>query len=162
MQQRVWVAGLVVALAAGGSLAGSTAAAAPGMGTTPANVVVGTLDGPQKAKQDHVSLKVKKDTTVRTFELTYNVGGYSGWHKHPGIVIAVVKSGTVVRQVGCHKPETFTAGQAFTEVKPHFVKNFYTDAKQPGAVPAVLEITQIFPAGDLPREEVDPPVCKHS
>jgi len=153
-----YAAGCVTVLAVVGSMAASTASAAPGSGTTPANVVQGTLAGPERARQDGVTLRTREDTTVRTFELTYAVGGFSGWHAHPGIVIAVVKSGTVVRQVGCRK-ETFTVGQSFTEVEPHFVSNASTDAAQPGAVPAVLSITQIFPKGEPVREETDPPVC---
>jgi quercetin dioxygenase-like cupin family protein len=161
MKLKRWGLATAVLVAAGGLMGGSTAVATDGSGTTPTNVVMGTIDGPLRAKQDGVSLKVREDTTVRTFELTYAIGGYSGWHAHPGIVVAVVKEGAVVRQAGCAKPETFTVGQAFTEVGTHFVRNQYTAATEPGAVPAVLSITQIYPAGDPPREDRQPPKCHH-
>ena len=141
-------------------LAGSTATAAPGEGTVRGDAVTGTLEGPTRAQQDGVRLRTNQDMTVTTFELTYKVGGYSGWHRHPGIVLATVKSGVVRQQVGC-RTYTWRAGQSVTEVEPHFVSNRYRKAG-PGAVDAVLSITQIFPADAPlpPREEVDPPRCR--
>ena len=49
--------------------------------------------------------------------------------------------------------KTFTAGDSFTEVDPHFVSNVYPDPAQPDAVAAVLEITQLYP-GDSTRAQV--------
>ena len=143
-------------------LAGSTATAAPGSGTTPSNVVVGTLAGPAKAKQDGVTLKTRGEVKVRSFTLTYAVGGFSGWHRPPGIVVATLVSGSVVQRVGCDAPRIWTAGQSFTEVAPHYVSNLYRN-EGAGAVPAVLSITQIYPA-DAPatREEVPAPHCPAS
>jgi hypothetical protein len=65
---------------------------------------------PMKVSQDGIELKTKSETTVTTFDLTYPPGSFSGWHSHPGIVIVVVKSGTVIRQTGCDAGETFTVG----------------------------------------------------
>jgi quercetin dioxygenase-like cupin family protein len=129
----------------------------PPVATTP---VVGTLPAGTRARQDGIVLRVGPDTTVRTFTLTYPVGSSSGWHVHPGIVLAVVQSGSVVRQVGCTR-QTFTAGQSFTEVAPHRVSNRYRRAGQRGAEPAVLSITQLYPK-DAPanRIEQDPPHCR--
>ena len=137
--------------------AGTVAFATPGVNApAPENLVVGLLDGPSRAKQDGVSLKVKDDTTVRMFTLTYKPGANSGWHSHPGIVVALVESGTVTRQTVKHcRPQTFHAGDVFTEVEGHFVAN-------PSATEnAVLRITQFFPAGSDPLR-VDIPVapCK--
>ena len=127
-----------VVLLSGMSL-GTVALATPPSNPPPAatNLVIGTIDGRTQIKQDHIELKTKSSTKVASFTLTYPPGSYSGWHSHPGIVVAIVKSGTVLRQVGCRR-ETFTAGEAFTEVGTHRVSN-------PGTVDAVLEITQIYP-----------------
>lgn len=140
-------------------LAGSTATATPGKGTTPTNDVTGTLAGPARPSQDGVTLTTRGDTKVRQFTLTYAVGAYSGWHQHPGIVVATVVSGTIVQQVGCRERHTWTAGQSFTEVAPHYVRNFYRTGDA-NAVPAVLAITQIYPA-DAPavREDLPAPAC---
>lgn len=147
--------GSAVAILALSGLVASTASATPATGTTRTDFVDGILAGPDVARADGIKLKNRQDSTVRTFTLTYAVGGESGWHEHPGIVIAVVKSGTVDRKSGCHRAERFTAGQAFTEVGPHFVSN-------PGDVPAVLEITAIFPTDTEEefREDLPKPRCR--
>jgi quercetin dioxygenase-like cupin family protein len=100
----------------------------------------GTIDGRTDIKQDKVELKTKSSSLVTAFTLRYAPGSYSGWHSHPGIVVAVVTSGSVDRQTGC-QIDHFTAGQAFTEVGTHRVSN-------PGSVDAILEITQIYPADE--------------
>ena len=107
------------------------------------------------ARANGVRLKINQDATVRTTTLTYAVRGQSGWHEHPGIVIALVKSGTVERQLGCRKAVTYTAGEAFTEYGLHLVRN-------PGTVPAVLEITAIYPADTEEdfRQDRDEPKCR--
>jgi quercetin dioxygenase-like cupin family protein len=131
---------------------GAQATAPSSPGPTPSMLAVGTLDGPSKAKKDHIELKVGQDTTVRTFTLTYPPGSSSGWHAHPGIVLAVVEKGSVTRQLDdCSAPQRFSAGEAFTEVTGHLVTN-------PGATEAVLRITQLVPAGstELRRDLPDP------
>lgn len=130
---------------------GTVTSATPPSGTSSDVPVFGDLpEG--KSRADRIDLRVRKDSRVASFTLTYAVSGQSGWHEHPGIVLAVVEQGSVTRQAGC-ATETFTAGDAFTEVGPHLVRNV-------GAEAAVLRIMQVYPA-DAParRVEVDPPVC---
>ena len=147
-QRRLLVcAAATIAVSGGGTLA---LAAAP-TPTPTAPPVVGDLPAHTKAKQDGIELKTRDDAQVASFTLHYPVGAESGWHRHPGIVLAVVESGTVTRQVGCDV-ETFTVGDAFTEVEPHFVRNV-------GATPALLRITHVFPAGATRRADTPPPVC---
>jgi len=166
------VFGAVMALVASGAI-GPAAMATPASGppsfpdlpatfrTTPPGTVTGILDGPTKAKNDGIELKVKGDVDVASFELNYPIGSFSGWHSHPGIVIANVRSGAVWRQVGCTATR-FSAGEAFTEVAPHYVSNVYTIATQDGAVPAVLEITQIYPKGEtVLRQDQPAPRCPY-
>ena len=162
--KKLWAAAAVLtAVTLGTVAAGSGASATPPTGNPdlPSGTVpvVGTLDAGTLARQDGISLRVRRDTTVRTFTLTYPIGSSSGWHRHPGIVLAVVQQGTVVRQVGCRR-ERFTVGDSFTEVAPHRISNRYREADQPGAAPAVLSITQLFPAGtEMPRVEEPAPRC---
>lgn len=118
--------------------------------------VVGILDsgtdGPNKVSPDGIELKTKRSTTIRTFDLGYPAGSHSGRHAHPGLVIAVVEEGTVAGQVGC-TIETFTVGDAFTQVGPPFISN-------PGIEEAVLAITQIYPTGSDPLRVDEPaPAC---
>ena len=142
MRTKLLVAGLALSAGLGGFAAMTRAAATPP--TPPPNSpsagssLVGVLEGPSKAKNDGISLKVRADTKVRVFTLTYPVGSTSGWHAHPGIVVAVVEQGVVKREIGC-AAQVFGVNEAFTEAAPHQVTNV-------GTVPAVLKITQMFPA----------------
>lgn len=138
---------------------GTVAFATAGSGNVvQTDVASGTLDGtssgPNKVSQDGIELKTKTETEVTTFDLTYPPGSFSGWHSHPGIVVVVVKSGSVVRQTDCGPGEVFTEEDSFTEVGPHYVSN-------PGSVPAVLSITRIYPkaAESTPRIDEPAPVC---
>ncbi len=144
------------------SLAGATATATPTPTPAPAPAVSGTLDDSGRPtlriRQDGVELRVRDESTVLTTELVYQPGQESGWHSHPGIVIAVVREGSVVRQSvdrrGRCVAETFGVGDAFYEVGPHFVSN-------PGDAPALLRITRIYPADmTTPRFEEDAPRCR--
>lgn len=127
---------------------GSTGALAPVQANVVSGVLAGSGSGPAKVSQDGVELKTKTRTTVTTFDLTYPVGGFSGWHAHPGIVVAVVVEGEVERRTACGT-ETFTVGQSFTETGAHHVSNT-------GDVPAVLSITRIYPT-DRTDNRIDLP-----
>jgi hypothetical protein len=166
--RRLVIGSSITALAAAG-LVGSTASATDQSTPPPGPVApapdvapfISTLEGPVNAKQDGIKLKTRGDATVRTFTLRYPVGSYSGWHSHPGLVLAVVKSGKVVRRLPCKKPETFSAGQAFVETGTHYVRNYYTDTSNPNLPAADLLITQIFPAStDLTKLREDQPAPK--
>ena len=108
-----------------GALAIGTAFAMPRVDPPVAeNLVFGDLDGPSRAKKDKIQLKVSQDTTVRAFTLTYKPKTSSGWHRHPGIVVAIVESGEVTRRLenDC-RGVTFKAGDVFTEVVGHLIEN---------------------------------------
>ena len=128
MRPRSLIAATVLGLVASAGLVSSTASGDPGSGTTPYPIppIDSTLDGPLRASADGIKLKIDDDAIVRNFVLTYGPGAFSGCHEHPGIVLAVVLEGAVERRVPHRKPQTFVAGQAFTEVGPHFVKNVNT------------------------------------
>lgn len=157
-RKRKIVGAIALATLICGAGAASAAVATAGSGNLQRENIVsgalhGTDSGPFKISQDGIELKTKSPTTVTTFELTYPPGAFSGWHSHPGIVIAVVKSGTVVRQTGCDAGEVFTQGDSFTEVGPHYVSN-------PGSTPAVLSITRIYPTSmPQPSDDEPAPVC---
>jgi quercetin dioxygenase-like cupin family protein len=117
----------------------STGDLAPRQADVASGVLVGSEDGPRTVSQDGVGLTTTAETTVTTFELTYPVGSSSGWHSHPGIVVAVVKEGSVARRTGCTEV-VFSEGESFTETGPHHVSNA-------GEVDAVLSITRVYPTG---------------
>lgn len=157
------LAALTVALVLGASV--TSAGATPPSADPPeaTGAVSGALDGsdgrrPLRVAQDGVRLDVRQPTTVTTFDLTYEGGEYSGWHAHPGIVVAVVTSGAVVRQTpGRHGrcvTETFTVGDSFTEVGPHHVANASSTE------PAVLSITRIYPSSATEARIDRPAPCR--
>jgi hypothetical protein len=139
----------------------TNAVASPPTGTvTPGPATVGQLDGNGhdrvRASQDGIRLKTRVPASVSTFDLTYGPNSESGWHSHQGIVVVVVKSGSVVRQTPCDDPEVFTVGDAFTEVGSHNVSN-------PNSEPAVLSITRILPTADVGKARIEDsvPRCRH-
>lgn len=147
----------------GGVSASSASATPPSVPPpTASGTSTGVLDGSDRrlfvAAQDRVALTVAVPTTVSTFDLTYQPGQFSGWHSHPGIVVAVVTSGTVERQTvtrhGRCVTEEFGVGESFTEVGPHLVRNG-------GDVPAVLSITRIYPTSATQGRIDEPaPTCR--
>jgi quercetin dioxygenase-like cupin family protein len=66
-----------------------------GSGFAPTNLVTGNLNNDVQLNSDRVKFQTKDLTYVRVQTITFSPGGYSGWHHHPGIVIATVLSGAV-------------------------------------------------------------------
>ncbi len=160
LTQKVLGAATAVALLTTLGLATGAVASPPTGAVTPGAATTGQLDGDRhgrtRASQDGIRLKTRVQSSVSTFELTYGPKSSSGWHSHQGIVIVVVKSGSVVRQTPCDDPEVFTVGDAFTEVGSHNVSN-------PNDTPAVLSITRILPTADVGKARIEDPVptCRH-
>jgi quercetin dioxygenase-like cupin family protein len=144
---------VAVAAVAGGFAA--YAFATPPSGQHPTTPAIGTLVAGQQVNTDRLKFQTKDPADVATFSVTYDPLGFSGWHTHPGIVVVVVQSGAVIRQVGC-STHTYGAGESFIE----------SDEQPPGQVSnpsdsasAVLTVTQITPHGSPRRLEADPPSC---
>jgi quercetin dioxygenase-like cupin family protein len=103
-----------------------------------------------EGKKAHISLKTKEPVDVVMQEITYDAGGSgslasaSGWHHHPGFVLAVVKSGQFkfyedLGKKGC-SVRTLNPGDVMVE-----------SGKTPGnlrnetALPAVVDATFVVP-----------------
>jgi quercetin dioxygenase-like cupin family protein len=104
---------------------------------------------------DRIKFQTKDPADVATFSVTYDPGGYSGWHTHPGILLVLVQSGSVVRQVGCTS-HTYGAGEAFIESDEQPAGQVRNAS---AGIPAVLSVTQVVPAGSKRRVEADAPDC---
>jgi len=131
------------------------ALASPSSGQHPTTPAVGTLAAGQRVNTDRLKFQTKDPADVATFSVTYDPLGFSGWHTHPGIVIVVVNSGSVIRQVGCNV-HTYTAGESFVESDEQPVGQVTNPSD---AIPAVLTVMQITPHGSPRRAEADPPTC---
>jgi len=101
-----------------------------------------------------VELKSHDDTDIAVANIAIAAGGTSGWHKHPGPVLVVVKTGTLTFYYGddptC-SPTVRPAGTSFVEEggMVHIARN-------EGAVEATTVATYFAPKGAATR--IDEPV----
>ena len=113
-----------------------------GRGTNPDRVRINTRD---------VKLATTGPTDVVTQTLTFQPGGTSGWHGHPGAVLVVVKSGTFTRYDARCNARVYTAGQAFVEgPEVAMVRNT-------GSGPAESVVTYLVAAGSPLRTDAPSP-----
>jgi quercetin dioxygenase-like cupin family protein len=144
-----------VALAAVLTVAAVAFATTPS-GQHPTTPVIGTLSDVTRVNADRIKFHTKNPVDVATFSVTYDPGGYSGWHTHPGVLFVVVQSGSVVREVDCEAPRTYSAGEAFVESDEQPTGQVSNPSPN---VPALLQVTQIVPKGSARRVEAEPPRC---
>jgi hypothetical protein len=91
--KKKWAAA-TVGVAVIGTLA-AVALGSPGSGFAPTNLVTANFDNDIHLNSDRVKFQTKDPTYVRVQTIVIAAGGFSGWHHHPGIVIAAVQSGAV-------------------------------------------------------------------
>ena len=103
-------------------------------------------------------MEARPNLDVATQMITFQPGGHSGWHSHPGPVFITVMSGTMTfyesEDPDC-QPIVRTAGQGFldTGVHAHIARN------ESGA-PATNVVTYFVPKGAALRiDELDPGNC---
>ncbi|MFE7777317.1 cupin domain-containing protein [Streptomyces sp. NPDC057445] len=129
----------------------SAANAARGSGVTGTVLAQGSSDKPLRIKPP----KGSTDVIVRT--ITVAPGGSTGWHHHPGQLIAVVKSGTLTRTLADCSVETTPAGTTFIEPAGHEHRHI---GRNLGSEPVVLYVTYLLPAGaPLSVDEDAPAGC---
>jgi hypothetical protein len=113
-----------------------------------------------KALHWRVGLHAPQPIDAATQVVTFQPGGYSGWHTHPGPVIFTVRTGTLTVYEGDDPsctPFSFTAGtgtvEAATGTHIHMVRN-ETDSV------AEAVVTYLVPVGTLLRTDLpDPGNC---
>jgi hypothetical protein len=98
---------------------GPQALASPPSGLVTNNLVTGNFDHSVHINSDRVKFQTKDATDVRVQRLVFAAGGRSGWHHHPGMVLATVESGSVTFTDGDCNATTYgpglPAGSVFTE-----------------------------------------------
>ncbi|MFC8197812.1 cupin domain-containing protein [Streptomyces sp. NPDC060006] len=137
--------GCAVALAFGST----SALATPGSGVTGTVLAKGTSSGTLKIKA-----KGRTDVIVRS--ITIAPGGSTGWHHHPGQLIAVVKSGTLTRTLRDCSVETTPAGASFIE--PAGARHVHI-GRNLGTEPVELYVTYLVPEGSPLSVDADAPAC---
>jgi quercetin dioxygenase-like cupin family protein len=142
----------IVAVVAVSSAAFATSA----VGQTASNLVAGTLTSISVVNTDRIKFQTKGDVDVAMFTVTYDPAGTSGWHTHPGVLLVTVKTGAVLRQIGCADPIQYGPGDTFVE----------SDEQPAGRVSnasatdsAVLQVTQVVPHGVGRRVDAAAPGC---
>ncbi|MFE2020737.1 cupin domain-containing protein [Streptomyces sp. NPDC059499] len=128
----------------------AAAVATPGSGVSGTVVAKGTSEGKLKVKTP----KGRTDVTVRT--ITIAPGGSTGWHTHPGQLIAVVQSGTLTRTLDDCSVEVTPAGTAFIE--PSGTKHRHI-GRNLGTEPVVLWVTYLLPEGSELSDDADAVHC---
>ncbi len=104
-----------------------------------------------------MKLKSKQPIDVVSQTVTFQPGGFSGWHTHGGPVFITVTEGAVRSfdgsVEGCPHDD-LSAGHGIVEAHEssfrHMVKNY-------GTVEAKLLVTYLIPVGDMPRIDTPDP-----
>ncbi len=125
-------------------------------GATSANIsehvqIAKNADGTVDPWQAQVQAQGATDTYVQ--HLVLAPGGYSGWHSHPGILVATLVGGSVdFYDANCQK-SSYTAGQVYFEAaQPHAIINR-------GSENADIYLAYLVKHGQARRIEADAPVC---
>jgi hypothetical protein len=117
--------------------------------TPPSGIAAQLLARGTVAKASHVrvagiKLATRGPVDVATVHVTFQPGGSTGWHVHPGPALVTVKTGqlTLHRAKGC-RSRTFSAGQTFLEYGP---KDVNLTRNETGAVTETV-VTFLLPVG---------------
>jgi quercetin dioxygenase-like cupin family protein len=148
---------LIAAIAlAGVAIFGVTALATPGVlfSGSPNPALRGTLPHDVHLNADRIKFQTKDQTDVAVQTVTVGPGGNSGWHYHPGFLVAVMESGSLTLQVGC-TVSAYSVGQSFYETGT-------TPTIARSASGAVVRVTYVVPKGfptriDVPASQI--PTC---
>lgn len=125
-------------------LCSATAAVVPaGAAADPSGGVSGTVLG-KGTSSSTIEVKSEGPTEVVVRHVVIAPGGSTGWHHHPGRLIAVVHKGTLTRTLEDCSVQTSSAGQAIVEDAGdrhvHVGRNLGTE-------PVELYVTYVIPAG---------------
>jgi quercetin dioxygenase-like cupin family protein len=147
---------IAFALAVGTALTAVPALATPPSGVT-TEFIAGTaitgggisfdeIDVATKTGEWKARIDTKGASQLYVVRNTFQVGGHTGWHTHPGPSLISVTSGTITVYDGDDPsctPHVYPAGTGFVDpggAHVHLLRN-------EGAVPAVTVATQLLPPG---------------
>jgi cupin domain len=141
----------------------SLATATPSSGSTSTLLARGSFPGPLTIARHtddgwETNVAAKPGLDVATQAITFQPGGHSGWHTHPGPVFITVVSGTMTfyesTDPAC-KPIIRTAGQGYLDEGEHAHL-----ARNETGSPAVNLVTYLAPPGATLRiDQPEPPNC---
>lgn len=149
----ILTAALVAALIA---LPREQATATPPSGIAVELLARGTIAHPSHVRVAGIKLATRGPIDVATVHVTFQPGGSTGWHIHPGPALVTVKTGqlTLHRAKGC-RTRTFSAGQTFLEFGPSDVN---LTRNETGSVTETV-VTFLLPAGAPITVDAPAPPC---
>ena len=149
----ILTAALVAALIA---LPREQATATPPSGVAAELLARGTIAKAAHVRAAGIKLATRGPIDVATVHVTFQPGGSTGWHVHPGPALVTVKTGqlTLHRAKGC-RTRSFSAGQTFLEFGPDDVN--LTRNETGGATETL--VTFLLPVGA--PITVDAPAPRH-
>ena len=133
----------------------TVALGSPGVGFHPTTLVTGNFNETVHQNSDRVKFQTKGPTDVRVQKIVIGPGGYSGWHHHPGIVIATVESGAVTFTHSNCSSKTYGPGLPNGAV---FVEGGDDPGQASSVDGATLYATFVAPHADPPVFRIEDPV----
>ncbi len=115
-------------------------------------LVTANFDETVHLNSDRVKFQTKGATDVRVQKIVYSPGGRSGWHHHPGIVIAAVQSGSVTFTHSDCSSKTYGPGLPNGAV---FVEGGDDPSQVSSTSGATLYVTYVAPSADPPVFRID-------
>jgi quercetin dioxygenase-like cupin family protein len=100
-------------------------------------------------------MRVTGDSDVYVTEVTFQPGGQTGWHSHPGPSLITVTEGTLTVYHDDCTFETYSAGESFTDLGCGDIHNVRNET----AAEAKDVAVQLVPHGAMRRIEADDPGC---
>lgn len=157
---RLAAAAAVLALALAAALTAlprDQAAATPPSGVTAELLARGTMGHAGHVRVAGIKLQTRGPVDVATVHVTFQPGGSTGWHVHPGPALVTVKTGqlTLHRAKGC-RSRTFGPGQTFLEFGPDDVN---LTRNQTATVTETV-VTFLLPVGAPITVDSPAPACR--
>jgi quercetin dioxygenase-like cupin family protein len=140
---------------AGFTVVGAFAAVAfgsPGTGFAPMTLVTANFNNDVQANSDRVKFQTKDPTDVRVQKIVFAAGGKSGWHHHPGIVVAAVASGDVTFTHADCSSTTYGPGHPAGSV---FVESGDVPGQASSAAGATVYVTFVAPHASPPTFRIE-------
>lgn len=104
-------------------------------------------------------LTIRSSGDVVVARTTYEAGGFSGWHSHPGKVVIAVKSGEItierVVESSC-AVKTYEAGDVFIE-RPRAMYNGINEGSETTVLIATFFDVPV--GGEVRIDQPDPGIC---
>jgi hypothetical protein len=132
------------------------ATATPPSGITAQLLARGTIAHASQIGVAGIKLQTRGPIDVATVHVTFQAGGSTGWHVHPGPALVTVKTGqlTLHRAKGC-RSRTLSAGQTFLEFGPRDVN---LTRNETGGVTETV-VTFLLPVGAPITVDAPAPPC---